>query len=564
MRPAGLAEVEAAKADGRWEAAYEGQRTAKVPDDLQRELDANRGRARVLRRASTAPTATRSSTGWTTPRSRRRGSGACANSSPCWSAARRSTEPSRRSARPLPTLGRVDRALLDSTLADAGEPSYRASQVWEWVARGAGSYEEMTNLPAALRERLAAAVPLSTLALEAEAKSDDGTVKALFHTADGRPIEAVLMRYRDGRRSVCLSSQSGCPLTCTFCATGQMKFGRNLSADEILDQALHFRRTEAIDHVVFMGMGEPTMNLDAVLAACERLPDLGVTHRRTAISTVGWVPGIDRLAECEMPVSLALSLHAPNDGLRSQLMPVNDRYPLAEVLAACERYRARRRRKVFVEYVMLDGVNDQPEHARQLAALLDPRVYKVNLIPYNPTGAYDGSSPERIERFRAILAEHRLTATVRLTRGRDIDAACGQLAASAARPQLPEPQTGSPGLASQPTKMPPMPVDTAAPGPSRRSCLPTRCGGLPTTCVPSGGRAASTHPGPATSASAAPIRSPMTRCRCCSAPTKSTGRSSACASCTPGSSSCSARRPTTSSPSRTRRTSTGARAASAT
>jgi 23S rRNA (adenine2503-C2)-methyltransferase len=325
----------------------------------------------------------------------------------------------------------VDRVLLESTLADAGEPSYRASQVWEWVARGASSYEEMTNLPGALRDRLDAAVPLSTLAVEAEARSDDGTVKTLFHTADGRPIEAVLMRYRDGRRSVCVSSQSGCPLTCSFCATGQMKFGRNLSADEILDQALHFRRLERIDHVVFMGMGEPTMNIDAVLAACERLPDLGVTHRRTAISTVGWVPGIDRLAECELPISLALSLHAPNDGLRSRLMAVNDRYPLAEVLAACDRYRARRRRKVFVEYVMLDGVNDLPEHARELAALLDPRAYKVNLIPYNPTGAYDGSPPERIERFRAILSEHRLTATVRLTRGRDIDAACGQLAATA-------------------------------------------------------------------------------------------------------------------------------------
>jgi len=240
----------------------------------------------------------------------------------------------------------------------------------------------------------------------------------------------VLMRYRDGRRSVCLSSQSGCPLTCSFCATGQMKFGRNLTADEILDQALHFRRIEAIDHVVFMGMGEPTMNLDAVLAACERLPDLGVTHRRTAISTVGWVPGIDRLAECPMPLSLALSLHAPNDGLRSQLMPVNDRYPLVEVLAACERYRAQRpRNRIFVEYVMLGGVNDLPEHARELAALLDRRAYKVNLIPYNPTGAYDGSSPERIERFRAILVEHGLSATVRLTRGRDIEAACGQLAA---------------------------------------------------------------------------------------------------------------------------------------
>jgi 23S rRNA (adenine2503-C2)-methyltransferase len=326
----------------------------------------------------------------------------------------------------------VDRDRLDSVLRDAGEPAYRASQVWEWVARGGRSYEEMTNLPAALRERLAADVPLSTLTLEAEAKSDDGTVKALFHTADGRPLEAVLMRYRDGRRSVCLSSQSGCPLTCAFCATGQMQFGRNLSADEILDQALHFRRAEQVDHVVFMGMGEPTMNLDSVLAACERLPDLGVTHRRTAISTVGWVPGIDRLAECEMPVSLALSLHAPNDGLRSQLMPVNDRYPLAEVLAACERYRARRRRRVFVEYVMLDEVNDHPQHARELATLLDPRGYKVNLIPYNPTGSFDGSPPERIERFRAILAEHRLTATIRLTRGRDIAAACGQLAATAA------------------------------------------------------------------------------------------------------------------------------------
>jgi 23S rRNA (adenine2503-C2)-methyltransferase len=325
----------------------------------------------------------------------------------------------------------MDSNLLQQVLADADEPVYRGSQVWEWVARGVSSYEEMTNLPGALRERLVAEVPLSTLSVRGEAHSEDGTVKTLFDTGDGRPIEAVLMRYRDGRRSVCVSSQSGCPLTCTFCATGKMKFARNLSADEILDQALHFRRVEPIDHVVFMGMGEPTMNIDNVLAACERLPDLGVTNRRTAVSTVGWVPGIDRLAECEMPIALALSLHAPNDGLRSQLMPVNDRFPLAEVLAACDRYRAKRRRRIFVEYVMLDGVNDHPEHARELAALLDPRVYKVNLIPYNPTGAYDGSSPERIETFRAILAEHRMPATVRLTRGRDIDAACGQLAAKA-------------------------------------------------------------------------------------------------------------------------------------
>src|ERR1700759_3899618 len=326
----------------------------------------------------------------------------------------------------------MDRELLATTLADAGEPTYRASQIWEWVARGAGGYEEMSNLPAALRERLAASVPLSPLSVQTKAASDAGPVKTLFHPADGRPLEAVLMRYRDGRRSVCVPSQSVCPLTCTFCATRAMTFGRTLPADEILDQALHFRRVEAIDHVVFMGMGEPTLNIANVLAACARVPDLGVTNRRTSISTVGWVPGIDRLAECEMPIGLALSLHAPNDGLRSQIMPVNDRYPLAEGLAACERYRMKRRRKVFVEYVMLDEVNDLPEHARELAALLDPRIYKVNLIPYNPTGAYDGSSPERIETFKAILAEHRVPATVRLTGVPETDPPCGQLAAKAA------------------------------------------------------------------------------------------------------------------------------------
>jgi 23S rRNA (adenine2503-C2)-methyltransferase len=286
----------------------------------------------------------------------------------------------------------VDLELLRGALAERGQPGYRADQVWEWAARGATGYDRMTNLPAALRSELAAAVPFSTLAVRHEARAKDGTVKALFDTADGRPIEAVLMRYRDGRRSICVSSQSGCPLTCTFCATGTMKFGRNLTAAEIVDQALHFRRIEPIDHCVFMGMGEPMMNLDAVLAACRLLPDLGITNRRTAISTVGWVPGIERLADTGMPIRLALSLHAPEDALRSELMPVNDRYPLAEVLAACERYHRRRRRMVFVEYVMLRGVNDGPLQAKQLAALLDPRIYKVNLIPYNPTGGpFEGS-----------------------------------------------------------------------------------------------------------------------------------------------------------------------------
>ena len=315
------------------------------------------------------------------------------------------------------------------TLRDAGEPAYRARQVWEWTARGAAGYEAMTNLPRALRERLAAEVPFSALTVQREARSRDGTVKTLFHTTEGRSIEAVLMRYRDGRRSVCLSSQSGCPLTCTFCATGTMRFGRNLTTSEILDQALHFRRLEAIDNVVFMGMGEPMMNLDAVLAACRRLPDTGVTHRRTAISTVGWIPGIERLTAAAMPLRLALSLHAADDALRTQLMPVNERYPLADVLAACRAYFEVTRRTVFIEYVMLAGVNDRHEQARALVDVLDPRAFKVNLIPYNPTGTFDGSGRGAIDAFRAVLEEHGLRATVRLTRGADIDAACGQLAA---------------------------------------------------------------------------------------------------------------------------------------
>jgi 23S rRNA (adenine2503-C2)-methyltransferase len=180
---------------------------------------------------------------------------------------------------------------------------------------------------------------------------------------------------------------------------------------------------------VFMGMGEPLLNLDAVLGACERLPDLGITHRRTAVSTVGWIPGIDRLTDCDMPLRLALSLHAADDALRSELMPVNERYPLGDVLEACERYYERKRRRVFVEYVMLDGVNDRYEQALALARRLDRRIYKVNLIPYNPTDSpYAGSSGHAIGVFRAVLEEHGLSATVRLTRGREIDAACGQLA----------------------------------------------------------------------------------------------------------------------------------------
>ena len=330
----------------------------------------------------------------------------------------------------------MDLALLAQHLDLRGVPAYRATQVWEWASRGAGSYADMSNLPGDLRSELADRVPFSTLAAKDSARSRDGTEKALFETADGRPVEAVLMRFRDGRRSLCLSSQSGCPLTCTFCATGSMRFGRNLTGSEILDQALHFRRIEPVDHAVFMGMGEPLMNFDAVIAACERLPDLGVATSHTTVSTVGWVPGIERLAREGPRVRLALSLHAADPALRSELMPVNDRYPLAEVLDACRAWRAARRKRVYIEYLMLAGVNDGPEHARLLAEVLAPRAaFKVNLIPYNPTdGGFHGSSPETIDAFRALLVERGVPATVRLTRGRDIAAACGQLAATSGRP----------------------------------------------------------------------------------------------------------------------------------
>ena len=323
----------------------------------------------------------------------------------------------------------MDLDLLQARLADLGEPSYRARQAWDWAAGGVEGYHAMTNLPRALRETLEADVPFSTLTAENEQNARDGTVKTLFRTADGHTVEAVLMRYRDGRRSVCVSSQSGCPLTCTFCATGRMAFGRNLTAWEILDQVLHFRRTEPVNHLVFMGMGEPFMNVDAVLAAARRLPDVGITHRRTTISTVGWVPGLTHFVEeVSEPIRLALSIHAADPGLRSELMPVNNRYPLADVVALCRSHWERTKRRVFVEYVMLAGVNDSPAQARLLASLLGRDAFKVNLIPYNPTGLFDGSPRAAIAAFKAELDRTRVPATVRLTRGRDIAAACGQLA----------------------------------------------------------------------------------------------------------------------------------------
>jgi 23S rRNA (adenine2503-C2)-methyltransferase len=372
----------------------------------------------------------------------------------------------------------VDLKLVERRIEELGQPPYRARQVWEWTTRGVSGYEAMTNLPRSLRDLLADEIPFSTLTPESEQHAADGTVKTLFTTADGHPVEAVLMRYRDGRRSVCVSSQSGCPLTCTFCATGQMAFGRNLTSSEILDQVLHFVRlgrtsrlrgvargagpegtvlehgpgrhgaasdvraggaglrpagagpAGGVTHLVFMGMGEPFMNVEAVLEAARRLPDIGITHRRTTVSTVGWIPGLRRFVEdVTEPIRLALSLHAADAALRSELMPVNDRYPLPDVLELCRRHWHRTNRRVFVEYVMLAGVNDAPAQGRLLARLLGRDAFKVNLIPYNPTGMYDGSSREAISAFKAELARGGVPATVQLTRGRDIAAACGQLAA---------------------------------------------------------------------------------------------------------------------------------------
>src|SRR2546421_530448 len=276
------------------------------------------------------------------------------------------------------TLANVDRALLRQHLSERGEPAYRAGQVWEWAARGATGYEQMTNLPDSLRRRLEREVPFSTLEPVEEAKASDGTVKALFRTHEGHPVEAVLMRHRVGARSICLTSQSGCPLTCTFCATGQMRFRRNLTASEMLDQALHFRRLDKVNHAVFMGMGEPMLNLDEVLAAARRLPELGITHRRTTVSTVGWLPGLHRFVdEVAEPVRLALSLHAPTDELRSELMPVNDRYPLAGPGHRGRGRAARRRTRVTLFAFYGTFTSAQPGHGNLAGARFVERTRTV-------------------------------------------------------------------------------------------------------------------------------------------------------------------------------------------
>ncbi|WP_376797220.1 23S rRNA (adenine(2503)-C(2))-methyltransferase RlmN [Thermogemmatispora sp.] len=346
---------------------------------------------------------------------------------------------------------------LEAWFQELGEPAYRARQVYNWIYKHlVTDFAAMSDLPLSLRERLAGEATIGQATVRSEQHSrDDRTRKILLELADGRLIESVLMLYpplggSSARATVCVSSQAGCAFGCTFCATGQMGFERHLSAGEIIAQVLHFARelraapwraqglpsSQAIDHItnlVFMGMGEPLHNYDNLMQAVRILNspegfNLGARHM--TISTVGLPHAIRRLSREGLQVNLAISLHAPNDELRSQTMPVNRKYPLAEVLAACQDYIAATRRQITFEYVLLAGVNDSPACAHQLGELLAPlkQYAHVNCIPVNKTAAaYRPPAPEAIRRFREILFQHGVSNSVRAERGDDIDAACGQL-----------------------------------------------------------------------------------------------------------------------------------------
>ena len=337
----------------------------------------------------------------------------------------------------------MDFARVEALLAEWGEPRYRSRQVYQAATRTlTADYDGMTGLPLALRRRLSEAEPLAELTVDEVRESADGTIKLRLTTRDGFPVEAVAMRHR-GRRTACLSSQSGCPLACTFCATGEMGLGRSLRSGEIVEQVLALARIlrdrgASVGNVVMMGMGEPFLNYDNVLAACRTMHDpdgfnLGARH--IAISTAGWVPGIEALAEEPLPLRLALSLHAPTDELREQLMPVTRRFPVARLMQACRDYRDRTGRRVFVEYLLLDGVNDSDSDARRLGRLLGAGpAFHVNLIAYNPTASeYSASPQERVAAFAEILRDLGVGASYRRSHGSDIEAACGQLAVAGAR-----------------------------------------------------------------------------------------------------------------------------------
>jgi 23S rRNA (adenine2503-C2)-methyltransferase len=336
------------------------------------------------------------------------------------------------------------RAEYETWMEAHGHPRYRVQQVWDALYKQRRPLETVTNLPAALRDEVTAAFP-TTLTTVVEQRGDhEQTRKWLFATGDGAEIETVLM-LSPGRATVCVSSQAGCAMACTFCATGQAGFTRQLDAGEIVEQVLTVahQSPQPVTNVVFMGMGEPLANYDATWAAIERLHgDVGISARRITVSTVGIVPGIRRLAAEAIPVTLAVSLHAADDDLRSSMIPVNRRYPLTELISAAHEYGRARGRRVTFEYACIEGVNDQPRHAQRLAELLrplGPLGAHVNLIPLNPTAAFAGAAPAgaNIRAFAAELHDEGLNATVRRNRGTDIDAACGQLRDRATRPGTP-------------------------------------------------------------------------------------------------------------------------------
>ncbi len=318
-----------------------------------------------------------------------------------------------------------------------GEPAYRGRQVWEGLHARAQRPEEMTELPAALRASLEAALPPALREVSRRTADGGQTTKWLWALHDDARVETVLMRYSD-RVTVCVSTQAGCAMACQFCATGQAGFLRHLSEGEIVEQvaaAMREARPRRLSNVVFMGMGEPLANYDRVWAAVVRLNgDMGLSARHLTLSTVGMVPGIRRLAAETLPVNLAVSLHAANDTLRDELVPVNRRYPLAVLADACAAYVEASGRRLSIEWALIDGVNDRGSDASELAAFARPLGAHVNLIPLNPTPGYPvvGSPPERVRRFRDELRALGVNATIRATRGADIDAACGQLAASGA------------------------------------------------------------------------------------------------------------------------------------
>ncbi|HVA76208.1 MAG TPA: 23S rRNA (adenine(2503)-C(2))-methyltransferase RlmN [Acidimicrobiales bacterium] len=315
-----------------------------------------------------------------------------------------------------------------------GEPAYRVDQVWRGLHAEGRRPSEMTNLPARLRSRLESALP-PALTRVAESVSDGGrTVKWLWQLEGGAQAETVLMHYPE-RATVCVSSQAGCAMRCSFCATGQAGFSRNLSAGEIVEQVVVARRAAMparLSNVVFMGMGEPLANYDNLWAALRRIHDeLGISARHLTVSTVGVIPGIRRMAGEDLPVNLAVSLHAANDELRSSLVPLNRRYPIDSLMEACGQYVTAKGRRLSFEWALISGVNDRPSDAEELALLARPLGAHVNLIPLNPTPGYRvrGSSPPAVRGFRDMLVSLGVNATVRRNRGTDIDAACGQLAA---------------------------------------------------------------------------------------------------------------------------------------